>query len=126
MSVFVSRGLPDITFGIVNGRVHLDQGKHGIAFLGSFEQMHDEIRPVLLRAHAGREPRTGRYAATTLPGGIVRLEAKKLQKRAWMTREHNPSTGDGPAVILVRADDIPAFLTQLASFLGNPYTGSVS
>lgn len=90
---------------------------------GGADHMHEEIHPVLLRAHAGREALpTSRYVATTLPGDIVRLEAKKFPKRRWMTTEHNPSTGDGPAVILIRVADIPTFLTQLASFLSRPYT----
>lgn len=121
MTVFISRGLPAITFTSSSIWTSLDQVDHGMT-VTAYDS--EEIRLVLEKVYrgesAGHSHTSSRFEARMLAGEIVRLE--KLEPQTPRRGPEDPFRALGtPTVVLLRKSDIPDFLRHLSAFVGSPH-----
>lgn len=120
MSVFVSRGLPDMNISVTGYRVLLDQGSHGM-----FARPNDkDLREALLDVYRGMKAEAAGspgFKVSMVAGDVIRVE--KLGPKPGVRRKPpEPGPAGKPPVILVRKSEVPAFLAQLDVFEKSRYS----
>lgn len=120
LTVFTSRGLPDIRISIQNYRLLLDQGKHGILTPPDDK----DLQNVLLAVYRGMKPESAGspgFKVSVVAGDVIRLEKLSSKPRAGL-KAREPGPAGKPPVILVRRSEVPAFLAQLDVFTKSRYS----